>query len=369
MARRVNQLLKSATLLVSAAGLTQTLTAQVVRLPDVPLEGPVTWPQATNAAPIYWRAFFSFQTREDLKGTDFSAMLAEDDASGYFLSPEEAQKCEAAQEVIAAAIRASKVEGCAWEVDYDQGIAALLPHLGPARNMVRLFSADIRRCVQEGDIEGGVERLIAMHAMARHMRVDGVLISSLVSCAIANLATTQTSLFLAHAELTASQRDRLVSAIDSYSEDPFAVQQAIVNEGRWLTAWLAEQIRNGEFRGHASEYLSLSGVVGGDEHVYKIMRLSDDALMEDLRSIRRYYDEAVTVWNDPDAGDRLELLGQMVEEGHYGTMARILTAALSKSHAADTRGRSALESSRAEILSDPIKPERATTPTATPAAR
>jgi len=350
-----------------AAGLAQTVSAQVVRFPEAPLEGPVAWPQATNAAPIYWRAFFNFQTREDLKGTDFSAMLAQDDASGYFLSSEEVEKCEAAQEVIATAIRASKVEGCVWEVDYDQGIMCLLPHLGPTRNLARLFSADIRRCVQQGDIEGGLDRLVAMHAMARHLRADGILISSLVSCAVAHLATTQTSDFLAHVELTAAQRDRLVAAIDSYGEDPFAVQQAVTNEGRWLTAWLAEQVRTGEFRSHASDYLSPSGVAGSDEHVIKVMRLSDDALMEDLRSIRRYYDEGVALWNDRDAGDRLEILGEMVGQGHYGTLAKVLAAALAKSHAADSRGQTALQTSRAEVLNDPITPEDATTPATTPA--
>lgn len=362
MTRLATTLKSAAFALVAAAGLSQTALAQPVQIQNVPLEGPITWPTATNAAPIYWRAFYSFQTNEQLKGTDFSAMLDEGDASGYFLSEEEVEKCRSAQEVVQTALRAASVEPCSWEVDYEQGIMALLPHLGPTRNLARLFSADIRRCVQEGDIEGGLERIIAMHSMARHMRVDGILISSLVSCAIANLATTQTSLFLAHAELTKAQQDRLIAAIDAYEQDPFAVQQAVANEGNWLTAWLAEQVRSGEFRSSAADFTSMIGAGHNDEAMFKIMRLSDDALMEDLRSIRRYYTDAHALWNERDAGDRLEMLGELVEQGHYGTLAQVLTAALSKCHTADTRGQEALETSRAEVLNDPIKPEQPSVP-------
>lgn len=348
----------AAAALAALAGLAAPVGAQVVVVPAVPLEGPVAWPEPTNAAPIYWRAFYEFttlrQSTPELKEIDFSAMLAEDDASGYGLSDEEVENLGRVRGVIEMALRASRVEACNWEVDYDLGIQALLPHLGPMRNLARLFSADIRRCVQEGDIQGGLDRLVALHAFARAVRGDGILISSLVSCAIANLACTQTSLFLAHAELTAEQRATLVGAIDAYgAADPFAVRQAVTNEGVWLTAWLAEQVRGGEFRAEIDMLFDL-GDGSNAEQVERVKRLSDAEIMENLGQCRQYYADAVALWGLADAGDRLEVLGTLVEEGHYGTIARVMAAALSKSYMADARGQGVLEASRGEVLSDEL---------------
>lgn len=335
---------------------TSTPPAIATAMPDQPIDQPVKWPTPTNAAPIYWRGFMLYTTNESLKGVDWTLLTADDDEAGYPLTPAEIEQLKEAQGIIAVALRARTVPSANWEVDYDQGVGALLPHLGPMRNMARLLSADIRRCVTQGDVDGAVDRFEALHAMARHVRADGILISSLVSAAISNLATTQTSQFLARVELTPDQRDRLLAALDAYGqEDPFAVRQAITNEGLWLTAWLAEKVRDGTLSKEMNLLFSLGD--GSDASaIEQIKRLSDDAMIEDLRSCRRYYTDAVSVWDEPDAGDRLEALEVLVQEGHYGRIAQVLAAALGKSHAADLKGQAALDASRAEILGDPPAP-------------
>lgn len=339
-----------------AAGLALPASAQIDPSVQPSLDEPVVWPTPTNAAPIYWRAFFTFQTNEDLKGTDWSAMLDDDDAGGYALTEEELSKLEQAQGVIAIAMRASKVEACTWEIDYDQGVAALLPHLGPMRNLARLLAADLRRCVVEGDVEGAVARLESIHGFARHCRGDGVLISSLVSCAISRLAMSHTSQMLARVELTPDQQSRLVAALDAYGDDPFGVRRAVGNEGVWLTAWLAQEVRAGRL-GEQLDMLFLATDDSDTAHLEDIRRMSDRSLVEDLRRCRAYYEDALRVWDERDAVARLEVIQSMASEGRYGAFARVLASALTKSHEADDRGRQALGDSREEILADPTAPQ------------
>lgn len=345
--------LLSGTALAAAA---PTPPAIVAPLADEALDRPIRWPAPTNAAPIYWRGFMLHATNESLKGVDWTLLTADDDEAGYRLTSAEIEQLSEVQSIIATALRARSVPSANWEIDYELGVNALLPHLGPMRNMARLLAADIRRCVTENDIDGAIDRFEALHAMSRHVRGDGILISSLVSAAITNLATTQTSHFLAQVELTTAQRDRLVAAVDAYGkDDPFAVRQAITNEGVWLTAWLAEKVREGSFTQEMDMLFSLGD--GSDAGaIERIKRLSDDAMLEELRSCRRYYADAVSVWSETDAVDRLEALEALVQEGHYGRIAQVLAAALSKSHAADQRGHAALEASRSEILADPLAP-------------
>lgn len=314
------------------------------------------WPAPTNAAPIYWRAIHLYSNSAELKDADWSSMLTSDDESGYELTGSEREQIAKAGLMIEMVLRASRVEACNWEVDYDLGIEAILPHLGPIRMMARLLAIDVRRCVMEGDLDGAVERLGAMHALARHLRSDGVLISGLVSCAIVSMASDQTSQFLARVDLTSEQRGVLLASLDAHDEsDPFGVRASVLNEGNWLTYWLEREILAGRFAERAREFLD-HGAEGADETMAALRRLSNEALIEDLRECRRYYAEAHAMWNDRDAGDRLEMLGRLVEQGRFGMIARVMAAALSRAHSADWRSRNAIESSRREILSDPLAP-------------
>lgn len=338
------------------AGLALPAAGQVDPSMELSLDMEVVWPAAGNAAPIYWRAFWLYQQNEGLKGVDWSEMLATDDASGYGLSASELARVREAEGAIGMALRAARVESCTWEVDYDQGIGALLPHLGPLRNMARLLAVDVRRCVQEEDLEGAVERLAALHALARHCRGDGILISSLVSCAISSLASAQTTELLAREALTPAQQDRLIAAIDAYGEDdPFAVRQAIGNEGVWLTAWLAQEVQAGRLGSQLDLLFNVSDASSGAD-VEKLKRLSDGAMIDELRRCRQYYTDSLAAWEERDASDRLELIGKLVAEGHYGMVANILAPALGKSYEADGRARATLASSRAEILADEKAP-------------
>jgi hypothetical protein len=339
------------------AGLAAPAAGQLDPSIQPSLEEAVVWPEPTNAAPIYWRAFEFYQHHPDLKGVDWSEMLAVDDASGYGLSEEQLALLGHAEEAIGMALRASRVEACNWEIDYDQGIGALLPHLGKLRNLSRLFAADVRRCVMEDDLDGAVDRLAALHAFARSVRGDGVLISSLVSCAIANMASQQTTEMLARVDLTREQQERLLAALDAYGEeDPFAVRQAMSNEGVWMTAWVAEGIREGRVREQLDYMFSISEE-GPAAQIEALKRMSDEAMIDDLRRCRQYYADAVAIWGERDAADRLEAMGELVEGGTYGEFAKVLAAALSKAHQADERGQRTLRESREQVLADEVAQE------------
>ncbi|MCA9288620.1 MAG: hypothetical protein KDA05_08545 [Phycisphaerales bacterium] len=323
---------------------------------DAPLEGPMVWPVKENAAPVYWRAFMLAATDDELKGTDWSAMLRTPGQGDYALTEAETTAIGHASGVIGALLKAAEVEGCDWEVDYEDGIGALLPHLGPLRNGARLLAVDVRRCVAEGDLDGAVDRLVAMHALARHARVDGVLISSLVSVAISSLTADQSSFLLGQVAITAEQRDRLLAAIEAYDgQDPFAIRAAVRNEGQWLTAWLAEMARQGRLREQLDQFFALGE--GNDAgELERLRRMSDEEVVADLLLCRGYYDDVLAVWNERDAVERTGLLGETIPQGRYGRFAQFLVPSLAKVREADDRGRAHLETSRRELMQEQLAP-------------
>ena len=66
--------------------------------------------------------------------------------------------------------RGAKIKECNWGQDYDEdGIHHLLPHLDKGRMMTRLALAKARYRFEQADTEGGVEDVLAVLALARHL--------------------------------------------------------------------------------------------------------------------------------------------------------------------------------------------------------
>ena len=83
---------------------------------------------------------------------------------------------------------ASTVEHCDWGMDYSIGIETYLPELHKARFAAALLAADAKRLVHGGDIKEGLERLLAIHRMARHVS-DEITIFHLVGLYMSNLSS------------------------------------------------------------------------------------------------------------------------------------------------------------------------------------
>jgi hypothetical protein len=69
---------------------------------------------------------------------------------------------------------------CYWSTDYDAGIGALLPHLGPARTAAELLIAEAVVRSREGDAAGAMDSLCQALRLAEHVGVEPFMISQLV---------------------------------------------------------------------------------------------------------------------------------------------------------------------------------------------
>lgn len=309
-----------------------------------------------NAALLYYRAWFVHQNAlEEYRTNDWSDAQNPDPALTAFL--------EHNQEFIADLVNAASYSNCDWEIEYEDGIGALLPHLGAMRNCARLLNADAYRLANLEEAAGAAERVAALYRMAAHQTNDRILISSLVSAAITSLANSTTETLIASGILTPAARDTILDAMDRFNpDDPFGVKQGIAGERDIFLAWI-QKTYTGPGAGWrlVSETLPLlAGPADNDQDPYLDLRmLTGDRLSEEAQKASKAYDDMIAIWDVPDAADRLEGVGLLVESGHYGRLARLLVPAASKANQSDHRIRAELQLTREHLEQAEVKPEPA----------
>ena len=197
-----------ATILAAPALVTQAAAAPAILCQPAP---------QPNAALRYWQAIHGVQTEDSQKLRE--AYTGPNSA----LTDEVKELLSKHRSEVNILIKASKMERCDFEVDYDEGFNAILPHLSPLRNSARILALDAQRAMSEGKPDEAAERLAAIFSMARHVCSDKLLISSLVGIAIESLA--ETNLQSMNDRLTQEGRADVLAALDKYDTvDPFGVR-------------------------------------------------------------------------------------------------------------------------------------------------
>jgi hypothetical protein len=98
------------------------------------------------------------------------------------------EQSEGQSSAIELAIAATASENCDWGMDYSKGFELLLPHLGPMRKVCQIILLDAQIKAGEGDIEKAMEQSLACFRIARHIKKDTTIISSLVGISVEQLA-------------------------------------------------------------------------------------------------------------------------------------------------------------------------------------
>jgi len=243
-------------------------------------------------------------------------------------------------------IEASKLKKCDFEVAWEQGVGALLPHLGRLRADARLLRADARRMEMAGKADEAAERLAAMIRISRHANEDHILISSLVSAAISSLALEETEAALAAGKLTPSARATILDALNTLDkDDPFAMKPAIRGEQRWTLGWVKSAF-HGDDAGKklvATGYLDFPGDAKGstpkqtNPAVEAIGKMNEKQLHDAADLASTYYDKIIAVWNTADAVKTLETMSKDVENGQYGPIGCVFAPAGSKARASSLK--------------------------------
>lgn len=248
-------------------------------------------------------------------------------------------------------IEATEFPACDFGVDYDKGVEALLPHLSTMRKTAQLLVLDAKRQISEGEIDAATERLAAALRLSQHVTGDTTFINALVAVACFALVEGEIA---AHAELfSAENRKTLHAALLRFdTEDPFGCAQAIRSEAEIFGGWMAKRIDH-EWSTPESFAADVATLMDSDGDPADVIREVHRGDLDDheafRRSLRTQLDQYFTAlhlmaeaWNTPDAQQSLEAIGEKISDGSFGSVARIVAPALTRSHQSDMKMRSAL---------------------------
>lgn len=233
-------------------------------------------------------------------------------------------------------IDASKLRRCDHEIEYEKGVAALLPHLGKMRQAVRVLRIDARRLIIDGDAPAAAERIATMVRMARHLRTDRTLISSLVAAAITNTAAVEADAELASGLLPEEARRTILAAFQELDAvDPFAMKDAVRGEQALTLNWIKSTF-DGEDAGQRLLAMSISGDPDA-KAALMIGSMNGTQLSAAVDLLSPYYDQVLAVWDQEDSVAQLQKLGERVEKGEFGPVGQVLAPALANAKKSSLR--------------------------------
>lgn len=272
-------LLLSQTALVPAPLLAAETSATA---PAAPLaaEPSTSFPAANpNAAVIYWQAFAAIPTLEGEQKTKYEAAiktLTEPPGDGVQLIV--AQFDMALRQLH----RAGQVKVCDWNLEYNDGLGMLLPHLGKARELgdAALLRARLRFAAKATD--DAVADVVAALKLARDCGSSPVIICELVALSIEKKATDVLVANLG--SLSSQQLDRLAAELKALPETP-SVADCLRLEGRLFGDWTerfidAEAAKNKDPKAGGKIMESLLTQVGDQN-----LRAGDGAEAEQFRKL------------------------------------------------------------------------------------
>lgn len=292
-----------------------------------------------NAALLYYRYWIMGGERIRTSMENWS------NDPGWRPDEEMSASLEQEQEMIQGFLKAATVERADWGIEYEAGIGALLPHLGKLRFSARILSADARRLLDAGDPDAAALRIAAIYRMCNHVREDRVLISALVGTALVSYAHKEVEEIIAADMLTAEGRDLILSAMESIPQDDIGgVRGAIVGERDIFLDWVRRT-----FTGPAAgaRFVREVGSLTSDDlkpvDRIALSLMNGDALDQDVDKASRYYDDITAIWDLPDALDRIQQLEEIVRNGHFGIVGKILLPAFGKAWESSNNARLELQ--------------------------
>ncbi len=205
-------------------------------------------------------------------------------------------------------------------IGWDEGFGVLLPHLGILRTTARAFSAQTELALRRGDAKAAVAASRSNIELAKYVREDGFIISSLVGQAICSLADSDVGAILESGQMSPEiARDCMDLFQDFSGHDPFNYAQRLRDEGAGISSWIEKQLETDA----GDELLeAITEIDGGS-----VGKLSEEDVIQDLPLYEEAMNRAADVLDiaDPDtAQTALKNLEDDLEAGKYGKLAGLI---------------------------------------------
>lgn len=304
-------------------------------------------PEDRNAAIRYWQALgmLNSATNDQVR-----SMLVRDPAdpaaqSSWFDESTDEGKASAEHAFYIAnrLVAATNSSYCNFEIDYEEGVGALLPHLGRMRSGAYLLRLCARESATRDQPEQAAEYLAALIRMSHHAAQDPILICSLVGVAMTNMALDETERLLAADSLTSSARDIIADALrDLPASDPMNVRGSIEGERAIFLGWVAH-IADDPARLH-----DLIDIAGSPDDMHaqsfaKLIEQGPDAVRASVQRAQHAYDMVLQAWDEPDASTRLDGIADLTRKGAFGVSATLFMPSFTRARSTDQAFRERLD--------------------------
>ncbi len=307
-----------------------------------------------NAALVYWPAWVQIPSDvgEKLRAIDWAQVGTRTDVSALPAAYREAAAMPTLSSVAGELVFASKQPRCDFEIRYDDGFMAVLPHLSKMRDGNRLLRLAAHQELTKGNADAAAAYVAAMARGAGQLSGDGVLISSLVGFATANSACEEVAAVLASGTLTAAGRDELLASLKSLdTADPMRVRATLAFEGQVVPAYLERVYRGPKAGEEIAKLLGSFMSSEGEGHKVpdQIQKLDEIGLKAELTKVRKVYEQIYAAWNLDSDGASLKEIYQKVSSGAFGPLAQQLCPSLEKSFGSAQKFRSTLRATIASV--------------------
>ncbi|HYG74047.1 MAG TPA: hypothetical protein VEK08_03495 [Planctomycetota bacterium] len=241
-----------------------------------------------NAALVYEKAFDAMK-RVDAKtpnlGKRHGQWFKDYNKPDYVIDSELREYLQLQKGSLALLRRGAAMPGCYFDRDYSNpSLDMQLPELAQMRAGARLLAVSARARAADGDVKGAVEDVAAIWSMSRHMMGEPLLISGLVSVAMANIGDLTLEGVLR--TRTPSAQDLAPLVNDTISFYPRALRRCLMTEQAFGLSAFA-MLSGDQDAKLVYQSIGLRGeldsVVGP---LWRVFLLSDD-----LHSYRKYMNE------------------------------------------------------------------------------
>lgn len=289
-----------------------------------------------NAALRYWRAWSLLDGDLRMSISGISGAWKDDVAWAEGLNDRLREMLEDPDDTtVRTILRATRLESCDFAPDLEEdGIFAILPHLGPMRVTARLLAIDAQLAHEAGDIDQAVDRYAAGYRVAEHAAQGRALISKLVARAVFLYIDERVEKLAQSGQLTDDHRAILREALSRFDpEDPAGLLDGIEGERIFGMDLARVQIPEYYERGQLDELLELTMT---DDRAYAeatIGELIDSGAYEqEIKGLQRFYDDVLDAWEKPDGQARMSELDLGASRGEYGWITRFTAPALGRIH-------------------------------------